>query len=313
MTRLTALLVAWATPLMLAGVVVGFLVPPLAAAVRPVLTPLIVATLAVAVMRTDPATFAGALRRPLLPGLLVVWILAVSPLAMHLALLALGALGVTVGPALHGPLVLYAASAAITSMPAFALLYRLDATFVLIAVTGASLASPFSVPAVGALIMGEALPLSPTAMAGRLAAIVVTAYLAGFALRRLLGPARIAAIRAPLDAGFVIAATLIGVAVMDGALGLALARPGDAALTVAAVFAGTVALILAASALFWPAGLTTALGAGLASGPRSISTVLAALGAAASDELIMVVAAAQLPIFVLPLVQRPLIRWLTAR
>lgn len=308
MTALLRFVVAWATPLMLAGVAIGYFVPPLAAAARPLLTALIVATLSVAVMRTDLATLAGLVRRPLLPALHVGWLLAVSPALMHLTLLAL-----PVAPALHGPLVLYAGSAAITSMPAFALLFGLDATFVLIGVTAAALTSPFTVPALAWLVMGDTLPLTPGAMFVRMAAIIAGSYVIGIALRRAFGAGRIAGWKLPLDAFFVAAATLLGIAVMDGALALTLARPAAMAAVVAAVFGGSLALVLLATALFRPAGLTTALGAGLNSGPRNISIVLAVVGGAASDELIMTVAAAQLPIFIFPLFQRPLIRRLMAR
>ena len=286
---LLAALVGWATPIMFGGVVVGFFVPALASSVRPLLTALLVSTLAVAVMRTDPATLLASVRRPLLPALHAGFLLAVSPALMYCALLA-----VPVDPALHGPLVLYAASAAIASMPAFALLFGLDATFLLISVTMASLASPFTVPAIAWLAMGDTLALTPGALGGRLAAIIAGAYILGFVLRRLLGGDRVAGWRLPLDAFFVVAATLIGVAVMDGALDLTLARPQATLAIVAAVFGGSMLLVLIATLLFWPAGLTVALGAGLASGPRAISFVLAAVGAAARDELIMGVAAAQL-------------------
>jgi BASS family bile acid:Na+ symporter len=305
---LLRLLVAWAAPVMLGGVALGFLAPPLAAAARPLLTALIVATLSVAVMRTDLATLAGALRRPLLPAAHVVWLLVVSPALMHLTLLA-----VPVDPALHGPLVLYAASAAITSMPAFALLFGLDATFVLIGVTAAALTSPLTVPAVAWLVMGDALPLGPGAMMVRMAAVIAGSYAIGIALRRLVGAGRIAGWKPQLDAFFVVAATLIGIAVMDGALALTLARPHAMAVAVAAVFGGSLVLVALATLLFRPAGLITALGAGLNSGPRNISIVLAVVGGAASDELVMLVAAAQLPIFAFPLFQRPLIRRLLAR
>ena len=293
---------------MLAGVIVGFLVPPLAAALRPALGVLVVSTLTLAVMRTDPATLLSALRRPLLPLLLVGFLLVVSPLLMHLALKALA-----VDPALHGPVVLYAASAAITSMPAFALLFGLDATFVLVSVTLACIATPVALPTAAWLVMGDSFALSPADLAGRLAAIIVGGYASGFALRRLLGAGPIAGWRPQLDTCFVLAAMLIGVAVMDGVLDLTLARPHEMAVVAGFVFGGSLLLVMLATLLFWPAGLDTALGAGIAAGPRSISFVLAAVGAAASDEPVMVVAAAQLPIFIFPLVQRPLFRRLRAR
>jgi hypothetical protein len=112
---------------------------------------------------------------------------------------------------------------------------------------------------------------------------------------------------------FVVAATLLGVAVMDGIVALAERDMAAMWLTIALVTGTGFLLFLIAALLFLPAGLATALGAGLNSGGRNISIVLAVVGAASPDGLVMVVAAAQVPIFVLPMIQRPIIRYAMAR
>ena len=100
---------------------------------------------------------------------------------------------------------------------------------------------------------------------------------------------------------------------MDGIVALAMRDLGAMIVTVALLLGVSFLLFVIGTLLFAPAGWTTALGAGLNSGGRNISIVLAVVGASASDALIIVVAAAQIPIFVLPILQKPLIRWATRR
>lgn len=301
-------IVAHAAAIMVLGVLAGIVFQPLAAATRPFLVALLMTTLSLAVMRTDLSTLGSVLRRPLASIAHVAWLLVLSPLAMYGALLLL-----PVPEGLRGPLVLYAATPPITSMPAFAILFSLDATFVLIGVALSALLSPLTVPAVASLVMGDQLTISAIQLAIRLALMIGGSFVIGLALRRFFGAERIVGWSSGLDAVFVIVATLIGIAVMDGVVALAQAHPHAMAINVVTVFATSLAQVVLATLLFLPAGLPTALGAGLNSGPRNMGIVLGVLGAAASDEVVMVVAAAQLPIYIFPLFQRPLIRRLMRR
>lgn len=305
---LLRLIVAFALPIMLGGLVASIVYQPLAAALRPWLIVFIVTTLALAVMRTDLSTLTAVLRRPGATMVQVVWLLALSPLVMFGVLLL-----VPVPEALHGPLILYAATAPITSMPAFALLFGLDAAFVLIGVTAAALLSPFTVPATAAIVMGDQISIGIVDLGIRMAMIIGGCYALGLLLRRVCGARRIASWSLQLNAIFVVAATLLGMAVMDGIVALALRDLGAMILTVVLLLGVCFLLFLLGMLLFLPAGWTTALGAGLNSGGRNISIVLAVAGATASDALIIVVAAAQIPIFVLPILQKPLIRYIMAR
>jgi predicted Na+-dependent transporter len=302
------LIVAFAVPIMLGGLVAGIVYQPLAAALRPWLIVFIVTTLALAVMRTDLSTLTAVLRRPGATMVQVIWLLALSPLVMFGVLLL-----VPVPEALRGPLILYAATAPITSMPAFALLFGLDTAFVLIGVTAAALLSPFTVPATAAIVMGDQISIGIVDLGIRMAMIIGGCYALGLLLRRVFGPRRIAGWSLQLNAIFVVAATLLGMAVIDGIVALALRDLGAMILTVVLLLGVCFLLFLLGMLLFLPAGWTTALGAGLNSGGRNISIVLAVAGATASDALIIVVAAAQIPIFVLPILQKPLIRYIMAR
>mgnify|MGYP003548289968 CR=1 FL=1 len=67
-----------ATKFMAGGVLIGFLVPPLAALAKPLLVPALVIPLALALLRLDWSAIAAARRRSGLVAALVVWILGVS-------------------------------------------------------------------------------------------------------------------------------------------------------------------------------------------------------------------------------------------
>ena len=172
-------IVSFAVPIMLVGVLAGVVYQPLAAALRPWLVVFIVTTLALAVMRTDMSTLTAVLRRPGSTLAQVIWLLALSPLVMFAVLLF-----VPVPEALRGPLILYAATAPITSMPAFALLFGLDAAFVLVGVTAAAMLSPLTVPATAAIVMGDQISIGIADLAIRLALVIGGCYALGMTLRR---------------------------------------------------------------------------------------------------------------------------------
>lgn len=301
-------IVAHAVPIMLTGVLSSVVYQPLAATFRPLLIILIITTLTLAVMRTDLRSLAATLRRPTGTIAQIVWLLALSPLIMYAIVMF-----VPVPDALRGPLVLYAATAPVTSMPAFALLFGLDVAFVLVGVTAAAMLSPLTVPATAAIVMGDQISIGILDLAARLALVIGGCYAIGITLRRVVGAERISGWTVQLNAVFVVAATMLGIAVMDGIVAIAERDLPLMALIVAIVLGASFLLFVLGTVFFLPAGLTVALGAGLNSGGRNISIVLAVVGASASDALIMVVAAAQLPIFVLPALQRPLIRYAMAR
>src|SRR3546814_4809909 len=116
-------------------------------------------------MRTDLRTLGAVLRRPASTFAQLGWLLLLSPLVMAAIVII-----APVPEALRGPLILYAATAPITSMPAFALLFGLDAAFVLIGVTAAAALSPLTVPMTAEIVMGAQMTVGAGDLALRLAA-----------------------------------------------------------------------------------------------------------------------------------------------
>ena len=74
-----------------------------------------------------------------------------------------------------------------------------------------------------------------------------------------------------------------------------------------------IVLQIVTSALFWRLGKVDALTVGLTGGYRNSILLLAVVGAAASPELSLLAATAQIAVYVLPAIQRPIFRALGCR
>ncbi len=295
---------------MAGGVLLGFVAPPLAAIAKPLLVPALVIPLALALIRLDWAAFAVCRRRPGLVVALVVWILGASPLlvwAMTTPALALGLPG-----GLREALILMAASSPIVSSVAIALFVGLDAPLAAVAVVVATALVPLTLPPLALALLGLELAIDLPTFMGRLAAVVGSAFVAAWLVRRLVRPSTLAAHATLIDGLAVVNLVVFAVAIMDGVTTFALERPGYAALATALAFAFNLLLQAAGWLAFRGQGAVTALTAGLLSGNCNMGLVLVALSGHASLEVTAFFALAQLPMYMLPAVLEPVYRRLGA-
>ena len=295
-----------ATKFMAGGVLIGFFVPPLATLAKPLLVPALVIPLALALIRLDWSAIAASRRRPGLVAALVVWILGVSPLLVWAVTTPALALGLPAG--LREALILMSASSPIVSSVAIALFVGLDATLAVVAVVLATALVPFTLPPVALILLDLDVTLSLPAFMGRLAAMVGGAFIAAWAVRRIVPPSALAARRDLIDGLAVVNLVVFAVAIMDGVTAFALARPGYAALATVLAFVFNVALQAAGWLAFRRRGAATALTAGLVSGNCNMGLVLVALYGHASVEVTSFFALAQLPMYMLPALLEPLYR-----
>ena len=300
-----------ATKFMAGGVLIGFLAPPLAALAKPLLVPALVIPLALALIRLDWSAIAASRRRPGLVAALVVWILGASPLLVWAITTPALALGLP--PGLREALILMSASSPIVSSVAIALFVGLDATLAVVAVVFATALVPFTLPPVALALLDLELTMSLPAFMGRLAAIVGSAFVAAWLVRRIARPSALVAWRELIDGLAVVNLVVFAVAIMDGVTAFALERPGYAALATALAFLFNVLLQAAAWLAFRGRGAVTALTAGLLSGNCNMGLVLVALSGHASAEVAAFFALAQLPMYMLPALLEPLYRRLRAR
>ena len=113
---------------------------------------------------------------------------------------------------------------------------------------------------------------------------------------------------APLDGLAVIGLLVFAIAVMDGVAALAFERPLFVLEATIAVFGLNIVMQAIATLAFAWRGLHQALTAGLCSGNRNLGLLLAAMADRATTELLIIIAVAQFPIYILPMLQRRLYR-----
>lgn len=294
--------------LLAGGIFLGLLVPPLAAAMRDVVTPTVACLMTLVLLRVDPAQLLAYLRRPLLVAALLAWLLLACPLLAWALMLPFGTQG-----GLAAAVVIMATGCAATSSPAFARLVGLDGEIALVAALLSTLLVPFTAPPLALGLLGIDLSISLGALMGRLVLVVLLPLLLSVLIRLLAGQARLARLGQAVDGAVVWLVVLYGFGVMDGMLARLLAEPLWVLGGVALAFGASAALNLATALAFAPAGRGVALSAGLLSGNRNMALFLAVLPASTDSRILLFFALCQFPLFLSPLLLKPLYAALVPR
>lgn len=287
--------------LLIAGLVIGVVVPPLATLMKPLVTPCVAVLLITAVLRLDWNQVFARLRAPLLPAIIVTWIMIGVPLVMW------GLVSVIDPPeALKGPLVLGISSPVLVSLPAFALMMGLDAPLTLVVMVASSLLQPLIQPPLALALLGIKLDIGMGELMLRLALLIGGSFLAAGILRRALGETRMRENSKAIGGVGVAMLVIFGIGVMDGILAQIMAEPGRVLVFVAAVFIANFGMQALTALIFWMAsdawrmtgreGLTVALTAG----NRNMATLVGALGMSGSPDLYLYLACNQFPLYLMP-------------
>ena len=289
--------------LLAVGIFAGLLSPPVSAALKDVVTPVVASLMTLVLLRVDPAQVLAYLRRPLLVAGLLAWILLASPvLAFAVAWLT----------GLHGPLgaalVIMATGCAATSSPAFARLVGLDGEVSLVVAVLSTLLVPFTAPPLALGLLGIDLAISIGALMGRLVLVVGLPLLLSVLIRRIVPPAVLDRWGRAVDGAVVLLVVLYGFGIMDGVLARLLASPGFVLGGVALAFGGSFALNAVTALAFLPAGRRIALSAGLLSGNRNMALYFAVLPATTDPLILLFFALCQFPLFLSPFLLRPVYR-----
>ena len=286
------------------GVFTGVVVPDLAALLRPIVMPAVVGTLTIALLRLDWRHLRSAARHPVLPSLLTLWQLIVSPL------LAWGASElVGLPPDFRLLLMLQAAAPPIGSAPVFAMILGLDGVLAVIATVTTTLLLPLTLTPLVSLLLpatGVAVDLGPFLM--RVSLVVIAPFVVAGLVRRFAGNDRLTRNRDLLGGANVALLVLFSSALMDGVTARFLSDPGYvlALLLLAAV--ATLALHLTGLMLFSRAGITAAYTAALLSGNRNVGIMLVITAGTATEAFSLYAGIAQIPMYFAPLLLMPLLR-----
>lgn len=283
------------------GLVLGLAWPGLAAALAPILAPSVVLLLLVSMLRVAPSAIGAALDRWRLLGFVWVWALLVCP---FLALWIGAALGLPAD--LEHALTVSAAGPPLLFGAMFAAVTGLNAGLALVGVVGGTLLGALTLPLVAAGAGLDLGAVSTGAFLLRSLAVIAGTAFAAWAIRRALGPARMDAHKTAFEGIGVVLMIVFAVAVMDGIAALAFAEPARLAAFVGAAFALNLALQLGTVALFWRRGVGTAATLAIVAGFRNNGLLLAILPPPIPPEIVLFVAAAQFPIYIVPSVFWPL-------
>ncbi|MDF2094872.1 hypothetical protein [Aquibaculum arenosum] len=307
MLRLLSLLGGKGVPLLFVGVFIGLLLPGLANLLRPLLAPSVVLLLLFSLLRVDWQQVGTYLRRPLLTGGLVAWMLLASPVLTWAALA-----GVPLPSGLETAVILMAAAPPILGATAIALLLGLDGALTLVVGLISTLLAPVTIPPLSLWLLGLDLAIGTGELMLRLGGVVLLALLGALAIRAWLGSAWLRRNGVALDGMIVVIMLLFAVAIMDGVTETLLAQPAQVLLWLLAAFLANPALQAITMLAFWGFGRRLAMSAGLLAGNCNMGLLLATLSPDENFDVVLFFAIAQLPMFMLPAMMRPLYRRLLA-
>jgi BASS family bile acid:Na+ symporter len=308
MLRLLSLVGGRATQFLFGGVFIGLLLPDLAAWARPLLAPSVCLMLLLTLLRVEWRFVVHHLGRPVLTAGAIIWTLLLSPLLVWAALLPFA-----LPAALATALVLMASAPPIIGAVSIALFLGLSAELALVIGLATTLLAPFTVPPLALGLLGLDLDFSILAFMGRLGLLVGLAFLGAALLRRWLGAEEIRARAVQIDGAIVLLMLVFAVAIMDGVSETIGTRPGTVLVWVAAAFVANPLLQGLGGLCFAAAGKRPALTLGLLSGNRNMGLIFAALPPGADRDVLLFFALAQLPMYMLPAIAKPVYRMLLAR
>ncbi len=307
MSRFLAILGRQGTKLLFGGVFLGLLLPDLASILRPTLPYIVALLLTLALLRVDWGEMGQAARRPLTIVLATLWMMLISPMATWLVLTAL-----SLPPALNTALILMAAAPPILGATALAILLGLDGALAVIVGLVATLLTPITVPPLALALLGVSLDIGIAEFMLRLGAVVVFAFLAAAAVRRLAGTARLRDWGSQIDGIVVLLMLIFALAIMEGVTEVILERPRVVLLWLAAAFLANPLLQLLGILAFSWLGLRRALTCGLLSGNCNMGLLLAALPPGSDYDVVLFFALAQIPMYTLPALVLPFYRRILA-
>ena len=296
-----------ATLLLACGVFSGLLLQDLAAALKPLLLPSIGVLLFLSVLRLDWTRVFAYAREPAAAGLATLWQLVASPLLVWGLATAIG-----LPPALIAALVLNAAASPVFSSTAFARLLGLDVELTVVVLTATTLLLPLTLAPLALGLLSRETAIDATGYALRVGLFLVLPLTAASATRRLFGERRIDSLDAPLQGLIVIVLLIFAIAVMEGVTPRIASEGGTVLLYLSCAFALNLGFQAVSPLLFRPMGLKPALSLGLVAGNRNMALVFAVSGATEPD-LLLYLAIAQIPIYLSPLLTRPVYGRLLAR
>ena len=292
-----------ATTLLPFSLLLGLLFQDIAAATRPLLMPLAVTLLMLALARVDWDRLSALLRRPGLAIVLSLLNLIAVPLVVWPIWQGLG-----LWPGLVAALCLSAMAPGIISAATTATFLRLDSSLALLISLFTNFLVPFTLPPLALWLLGLDLKIGLLDLSLRLGLIVALALVGAIVIRRFLG-AKVIEAGPALDGLSVVVLMIFAIPLMDGVVARAMAEPVKLGGFIAGAFAGMLLCNLVMAVGMLPIlDRRIALTAGYCSGGRHNALLMAVLPVTADPDIFLFIAAVQFPIYLIPTLLQPLYR-----
>ena len=295
---------AMGTWLMASAFVIGYLLPPLAAACREFILPAIIVILTVAMLRLDVARLRGYIRRPGAMALIVLVNLIAAPVLMWVLLTP-----IDIPDELRQGMVLLAAAPMVSSAIAFATILELDSALAVAVMVTTYAIVPITLPALSLWLLGLDLGVGFFDLFSRLFATIAIPAGIAFAIRRwIIKPEIMLKNARALDGISVLFVMVFGFGIIHGLPAFVAARPDYVVLVLAASFAANIGLQIVGAALFLWMGRREALTVGLVTGNTNLGLLMVTLADRAPPELLVCFVLGQIPMYFLPVVALPVYR-----
>lgn len=292
------------TWLMASAFVIGYLLPPLAAACRHVMLPAILVILTIAMLRLDVARLRAYIRRPGVMALIILANLVAAPVMMWLLLIPVG-----IPDELRQGMVLLAAAPMVSSAIAFATILELDSALAVAVMVATYAIVPLTLPALSLWLLDLDLGVGFLELFSRLLATIAVPAGIAFAIRRwFCSPATMAKNARALDGGSVLFVMIFGFGIIHGLPTFVAAQPDYVTLVLATSFAANIGLQVFGAALFLWMGRREALTVGLVTGNTNLGLMMVTLADRAPPELLVCFVLGQIPMYFLPVVALPVYR-----
>ena len=292
------------TWLMASAFVIGYLLPPLAAASRHVMLPAILVILTITMLRLDVARLRAYIRRPGVMALIILANLVAAPVMMWLLLIPVG-----IPDELRQGMVLLAAAPMVSSAIAFATILELDSALAVAVMVATYAIVPLTLPALSLWLLDLDLGVGFLELFSRLLATIAVPAGIAFAIRRwFCSPATMAKNARALDGGSVLFVMIFGFGIIHGLPAFVAAQPGYVTLVLATSFAANIGLQVFGAALFLWMGRREALTVGLVTGNTNLGLMMVTLADRAPPELLVCFVLGQIPMYFLPVVALPVYR-----
>jgi len=295
---------AMGTWLMASAFVIGYLLPPLAAACREFILPAIIIILTVAMLRLDVARLRGYIRRPGAMALIILVNLIAAPVLMWVLLTP-----IDIPDELRQGMVLLAAAPMVSSAIAFATILELDSALAVAVMVTTYAIVPITLPALSLWLLGLDLGVGFFDLFSRLFATIAIPAGIAFAIRRwVIKPEIMLKNARALDGISVLFVMVFGFGIIHGLPAFVAARPDYVVLVLAASFAANIGLQIVGAALFLWMGRREALTVGLVTGNTNLGLLMVTLADRAPPELLVCFVLGQIPMYFLPVVALPVYR-----